>query len=300
MDGRHQAVLRVVQLFGEHRHVGVAVAGLAQPVVNVVEVLPPRVEPEFHQERRPDYGDMVIEGIVQPLRAAGCQLVTVHIQHKGEYLQDVVLHNARHGHIVNVRLLFVLEHQEFGNFGELLAVLQGKVFPGDAHHPVNGRFYEVHERVNLRCGRQLAVQVSGKGGEHGHDGVYGREQGNHFFRRNVHQIKVEPGLDVLLGTGGIEALEVNIAHVGRRYGIGHLQGALAHGNVHGGPVYQEAVVFDTGRFQREIHLQVPGNHNEFASGAVRQFRGVHVILQGVVRQLCRCGLVGGIVCIGPH
>ena len=51
VDGRHQAILRIIQLLGIYRHVGIAVEGLAQSVMDMVEVRSPGIEPEFHQQR---------------------------------------------------------------------------------------------------------------------------------------------------------------------------------------------------------------------------------------------------------
>ena len=262
--------------------------------MDVVEIVAPGIEAELHQQRRLDDGDMVVEGPVQVLDAAGRKEIAVYVQHEREYFQQIVPHHAGHRHVVDDGLVPVPEHEHAGNFGEFLTFLQRQVFPGNAQHAVHRRQDQVHVRVNLRRGRQLTVQVAGEGGEHRHDGIHRREQRDHFLRRDVHQVEVEAGLDVVFGPGGIESFKEDISHVGRCHRVGNLERAVAHGHVGRQPVHQQAVVLEAGSFQREGKVQIGRQHNQgrFLPYRVGRFEGN-----------CSGGvgfLVGGVIGIGPH
>ena len=303
MDGGHQAVLYGVQLFAIYRDVGIQILGFPQPVMDVVEILSPGVEPEFHQKGRADDRDVVVELPVQVLDAARRQLIPVHVHHEGEHLQHIVVDHARDRHFIDMGRCAVAEHEHARNLGEFLAVLQREVLAGNLHDAVDGRLHQIHQRIDVRGGGQGTVQVSAEAGEHGHDAVHGREEGNHFFGRNVHQVEVEAGFDVVLGTGGVEAFEVDVSHVGSGHGIGDLEGALPHGHIGRRPADEETVIFDAAGFQREIHIQVGRKYEKAAHGAVRRkLRLVHGLLHRLVAGIRKSlgGRVGGIIRIAPH
>ena len=156
---------------------------------------------------------MVIQPLVHQLNAAGRHSVPVQIQDKREDVNAVVPHHSGHGHIVYVGFLLVPEQKELCNLGELLAVLEVEVIAGNLEDAVHGRNHQIHVGVYLGGGGKLAVKVSVKACEHGHESVHRGEQGYNFLCRDIHKVKVKSGRQVLLVPRGVEALEIEVSHV---------------------------------------------------------------------------------------